>query len=61
MSEPNFWNWIGGQKDKMFRNKEELLVYCMDDVNVMRQACYAFRIFFLKLVPFGKLLQIFYL
>jgi hypothetical protein len=30
-------------KNKMFRNKEELLANCRDDVNVLRQACFAFR------------------
>jgi len=45
-----FLEWHGGQKDKIFRNKEELLAYCMDVVNVLRQACCAFRNLFLKLV-----------
>jgi len=31
------------QKDKIFHNKEKLLAYYMDDVNVLRQACCAFR------------------
>jgi hypothetical protein len=47
-----------GVKDKIFNNKEELLAYCMDYVNVLRQACCAFRNLFLNLVkmaPFGKL------
>jgi len=51
----------GGQKDKIFRNKEELLAYCMDDVNVLRQACCAFRNLFLKLVkmdPFRQAITI---
>jgi hypothetical protein len=38
------------QKGKLFRNKGELLVYCMDDVNVLRRTCCAFRNWFLKLV-----------
>ena len=38
-----FLEWYGGQKDKIFRNKEELLAYCMDDVNVLRKTCCAFR------------------
>jgi hypothetical protein len=33
----------------MFNNREELLPYCMDDVNLLRQACCAFRNLFLKL------------
>jgi hypothetical protein len=33
-----FLEWYEEQKDKIFRNKEELLVYCMNDVNVLRQA-----------------------
>jgi len=40
----------------MFNNREELLAYCMDDVILLRQACCAFEICFLKLVemdPFG--------
>jgi len=45
-----FLEWYGGQKDKIFRNKEELLPYCMDNVNVLREACCAFRNLFLKLV-----------
>jgi predicted ATP-binding protein involved in virulence len=46
------------QKDKHYRNKEELLAYCLDNVNVLRQACCAFRSWFLKLVkmyPFRRL------
>ena len=61
MGEPNFLEWYGGQKNKIFRNKEELLAYCMDDVNVLRQACCAFRNLFLKLVkmdPFRQAITI---
>jgi hypothetical protein len=50
MSEPNFWTGTRSKKDKIFRNKEELLVFCMDDVNVLRQACCASRKLFLRLV-----------
>ena len=49
------------QKDKIFCNKQELLAYCMDDVNVLRNACCAFRNFFLKLVkmdPFREAITI---
>jgi hypothetical protein len=52
-----FFKWHGGQKGKIFRNKEELLAYCMDDVNVLRQACCAFRNLFLKLVQMGHFRQ----
>jgi hypothetical protein len=39
MSEPNFWNGMRSKKEnKIFLNKEDLLAYCMDDVNVLRQA-----------------------
>ena len=56
-----FLEWYGGQKDKIFCNKGELLAYCMDDVNVLRQACCAFRNLFLKLVkmdPFRQAITI---
>jgi hypothetical protein len=51
--------WYEEQKDKTFWNKE-LLAYCMDDVNVMRQAWCAFRNFFklVKLDPFGQAITI---
>jgi len=45
-----FLEWHKEQKDKVFCNKDELLAYCMDDVNVLRQACCTIRNFFLKLV-----------
>ena len=38
MSEPNLWNGTRN-KDKIFRNKEELLS-CVDDINVLWQACF---------------------
>jgi hypothetical protein len=38
-----FLEWYEEQKDISFCNKQELLAYCMDDVNVLRQACCAFR------------------
>ena len=56
-----FLAWHKEQKDLIFRNKEELLAYCMDDVNVLRQACCAFRNLFLKLVkmdPFRQAITI---
>jgi hypothetical protein len=52
-----FLEWHKKQKSKAFRNKDELLAYCTDDVNVLRQACCAFKYLFLKLVkmdPFRK-------
>jgi hypothetical protein len=45
-----FLEWNQEETAKVFSNKEELLAYCMDDVNVLRQACCAFRNLFLKLV-----------
>jgi len=44
-----FLEWRREQKGKSFSNKDELLDYCMDVVNVMRQECCAFRNLFLKL------------
>ena len=44
-----------------FFHKQELLAYCMDDVNVLRKACRAFRNLFLKLVkmdPFRLVINI---
>jgi len=49
MSELNFWHGTR-RKSNIFHNREELVAYCMDDVNVLRQACCAFRNLFLKLV-----------
>jgi hypothetical protein len=45
-----FLSWHEEQKDKIFHNKEELLAYCKDDVNVLKQACCAFRNLYFKLV-----------
>jgi len=56
-----FMQWHEEQKGKLFSNKDELLAYCMDDVNVLRQACCAFRNLFLKLVimdPFREAITI---
>jgi hypothetical protein len=53
--------WYEEQKDKIFCNKQELFAYCMDDMNVLRQACCAFRNLFLKLVkmdPFREAITI---
>ena len=41
------------KKGKIFHNKEALLAYCMDDINLLRQACCAFRNLFLKLVKWN--------
>jgi len=59
--QPRFLEWYEEQKDKIFCNKQEHLAYCTDDVNVLRQACYAFRNLFLKLVkmdPFRQAITI---
>jgi len=56
-----FMQWHKEKKGKLFCNKDELLVYYMDDVNVLRQACCAFRNLFLKLVkmdPFKEAITI---
>jgi hypothetical protein len=56
-----FLEWYKEQKGKIFGNKEELEAYCMDDVNVLRQACCAFINLFLELVgmdPFRQALTI---
>jgi len=45
-----FSAWYAGVKDEIFNNREEIFAYCMDDVNILRQACCAFRNLFLKLV-----------
>jgi len=45
-----FMQWHQEQKGKLFSTKNELLAYCMDDVNVLWQACCAFQNLFLKLV-----------
>jgi hypothetical protein len=42
-----FLAWHEEQKDKIFLNKEELLAYCMDYVNVLREGGCAFRNLFL--------------
>jgi hypothetical protein len=38
-----FLVWYQEQTGKVFCNKDELLAYFMEDVNVLRQACCAFR------------------
>jgi hypothetical protein len=52
-----FLDGMRSKKNKIFRNKEELLAYCVDDVNVLRQACCAFRNLFLKLVKMDTFQQ----
>jgi len=44
-----FLEWYEENKDKIFCNKQVLSDYCMDDVNVLRQACCASRNLFFKL------------
>jgi hypothetical protein len=46
--------WYDEQKGKLFSNKDELLAYCMDDVNVLRQACCGFR----NLFPFREAITV---
>jgi hypothetical protein len=56
-----FLEWYEEQKDKIFCNKQELLAYCMDDVNLLRQTYCALRNLFLKLVnmdPFRQAITI---
>jgi hypothetical protein len=56
-----FLEWHKEQKGKISRNKEELEDYSMDDMNVLRQECCAFRNLFLKVVgmnPFREALTI---
>ena len=45
-----FLEWNEEQREKIFCNKQEHLAYCTDDVNVLREACCAFRNLFLKMV-----------
>jgi hypothetical protein len=45
------------EEQKIFRDKEELLSYSMNDVNVLRQACCAFRNLFLKFVKMDPFRQ----
>jgi hypothetical protein len=49
--------WYEEQENAIFRNNEELLAYCMDDVNVLRQAFCTFRNLFLKLVKIDPFRQ----
>jgi hypothetical protein len=42
--------WYEEQKGRLLCNKDELQAYCMDDVNILRHSCCAFRNLFLKLV-----------
>jgi len=56
-----FSAWYEGVKDKVLKNGEKVLAYCMDDVSVLRQACCAFRYLFSKLVkidPFRQTIKI---
>ena len=56
-----FLEWVEEQKDKIFCNNQEHLGYCMDDVNVLRQARRTFRNLFSKFVkmdPFRQAIKI---
>ena len=60
MSEPSFWNCTRSKKTN-FCNIQELFAYCMDDDNVLLQACCALRNLFLKLVtmdPFRQAIKV---
>ena len=50
-----FLEWHEEQKIKLCCNTDELLAYYMVDMNVLRQACCAFRNLFLKLVKMDLL------
>jgi hypothetical protein len=52
-----FLAWHEEQKGKIFNNKKENFDYCKDEVNVLRQACFAFRNVFLKLVEMDPFRQ----
>jgi hypothetical protein len=51
-----FLEWYEEQ-DKSLCNKQELYAYFMEDVNVLRQACCAFRNLFLKSVKMDTFRQ----
>jgi hypothetical protein len=54
-----FLEWHQKQAGKVFSNKEEFLAYCMDDVNVLRQACCVFRnLKLVKMDPFREAITI---
>jgi hypothetical protein len=56
-----FLAWCEEQRVNIFNNAFELLVYCMDDINVLRQAWCAFRNLLFKLVeeePFRQAIRI---
>jgi len=56
-----FFEWHKEHKGQVFCSKDELLAYCMDDDNVLRQASCAFRNLFFKLVkidPFREAITI---
>jgi len=56
MSSPNLCSGMKTRK-VLFSKKDELLAYCMDDVNVLRQACCAFLNLFLKLVKMDPFME----
>ena len=49
--------WYEEQNHNSFGNKEALLAYCMDDVNVLRQTCCASRNFVFILVKMNPFPQ----
>jgi len=54
-----FLEWYEEEKVIIFCNKQELVAYCMGDVNVLRQACSVLGICFRywsKWTPYGRLL-----
>jgi hypothetical protein len=55
---PQFFECYEKQKDTIFCSKHELLDYCMDDVNLMRQAFGAFRNLIMKLVKIEPLREV---
>ena len=52
-----FSAWYEYVKDKSFKNREEVLAYFIDNLNVRRQACCASLILFLKLVKMDPFRQ----
>jgi hypothetical protein len=44
-----FLAWYEGQRGSTFNNRHVLVMYCQDDVTVLRQACQVFRRNFLEI------------
>ena len=55
-----FSSWYEGVKDKIFNNREEVLAYCKDDVNVLRppvtlhETSYHYKAYLEKLLNYGS-------